>query len=60
MVVLGISYMLVHLEVLVVELVLVVQISVSFFKGIGVILERNSCRCLGVLGSCRWCWVFLG
>ena len=61
MVVLGTSYMLVHLEVLVVELVLVVQISER------VVLQRymgylggNSCRCLGVLGSCRWCWVFLG
>ena len=25
----------------------------SFFKSIRVILERNSCECLGVLGSCR-------
>ena len=51
MVVLGISYMLVRLEVLVVELVLVVLISEQRFKGIWVILKRNSCRCLGVLGS---------
>ena len=29
----------------------------SFFKSVWVILERNSCRCLGVLGSCRYCRV---
>ena len=52
--------MLVHLGVPVAELVLMVRISVSFFESVWIILERNSCACLGVLGSCRYCRVFLG
>ena len=30
----------------------------SFFESVRVILKRNSCGCLGVLGSCRSDWVF--
>ena len=58
----GTNYMLVHLEVLVAELVSMVRISLVriSFKSVWNILERNSCGCLGVLGSCGYCWVFLG
>ena len=57
----GINYMLVHLGMSVAELVLVVQISerVVLQKCMRY-LEKNSCGCLGALGSCGYCWVFLG
>ena len=57
----GTNYMLVHLEVPVAELVPMFQISerVVLQKCMDY-LEKKSCGCLGVLGSCGYCWVFLG
>ena len=51
--------MLVHLVMLVLELVLVVEISGRVVQRYMDCLEMNACGCLRVLGSCRCCWVFL-
>ena len=57
----GTNYMLVHLEVPVAELVLMVQIIERVvLQNRMDYLEKKFVWMFGVLGSCGYCWIFLG